>query len=169
MYIPKFFKAYELVPPEIYKIYGEDSLMFISEEMKETIDAIRVFFTDQSGKDTKVHVNNWFWNGPYKSRGYRDPFTDVVAKFSQHKFGRAIDFTVSGWFADDVRNRIEDFSKHFPHIHRMERDVSWVHIDSHPDYKDKRIYLFNPRPVECAFCYSTGSNSIFIITPSILI
>ncbi|MDZ7766921.1 MAG: hypothetical protein U5K00_21315 [Melioribacteraceae bacterium] len=98
----------------------------------------------KSGKDTPVRVNNWYWNGPLKSRGYRDPFTDVGAKLSQHKFGRAIDFDVTGWFAEDVRTRIFDFKHKFPFINRIERDTSWVHIDSHPDFKKHRIYLFNP-------------------------
>lgn len=144
MYVPKYFKAYEFVSEKIYKIYGDNSLMFVSDEMKITMDHIREFFTYMSGTDKKVFINTWLWDGHFKSRGYRDPFTTVGAHLSQHKFGRAIDFDVQDIDAYDVRQIILDNQDKFPHIYRMEKNVNWVHIDSHPDYKDKRIYLFKP-------------------------
>ncbi len=138
MYVPKYFNPYEFVSEKIYKIYGEDSLMFISDEMKETMDDLREFF------DVPIYVNNWKFGGSFQNRGYRDPFTSVGAKLSQHKFGRAIDFHSPNISSSSIRKQILENHNLFPHIYRMENKTSWVHIDSHPDYKDKRIYLFNP-------------------------
>ncbi len=138
MYVPKYFKPYEFVSEKMYKIYSDNSLLFISDEMKETMDDLREFF------DVPIYINNWQFGGSFQNRGYRDPFTSVGAKLSQHKFGRAIDFHSPIIASSTIRKQILENQNLFPHIHRMERDVSWVHIDSHPDYKDKRIYLFNP-------------------------
>lgn len=106
--------------------------------MKEIIDLIREFF------DVPIIVNNWKFGGSFENRGYRDPYTSVGAKLSQHKFCRAIDFHSPIIPATSIRKEILVNENLFPHIHRMERRVNWVHIDSHPDYIDKRIYLFKP-------------------------
>jgi len=144
MYVPKYFKPYEFVSEKLFKIYGDDSLLFVSDELKITMDAIREFF------DVPIYINNCRiainsekFGGSFQNRGYRDPFTSVGAKLSQHKFGRAIDFHSPVIASSTIRKQILENQNLFPHIHRMEKNVSWVHIDSHLDYKHKRIYLFN--------------------------
>lgn len=138
MYVPKYFKAYEFVSEKIYKIYGDNSLLFVSDEMKETLDLIREFF------GVPIYINNWRFDGTFHNRGYRDPFSSVGSKLSQHKFGRAVDFHSQIIPSSTIREQIFENKNLFPYIYRMEKDTSWVHIDMHPDYKDKRIYLFNP-------------------------
>ncbi len=51
----------------------------------------------------------------------------VGAKYSQHRFGRAVDFDVKGISAETVRNDIR--KGYFSEITCIEADVNWVHID----------------------------------------
>lgn len=137
-YLPKFFKPFELVSKDIFDIYGIDSYNFLAPELLETLDLIREFF------ESPIIVNNWHFGGSFQNRGYRHPFCRVGARLSQHKFGRAVDFHSPVYDAHFVRGEILNNPNLFPHIYRMEKNVNWVHIDMHPDYKDNAIYLFNP-------------------------
>ena len=88
-----------------------------------------------------IGVNNWHEGGPFSQRGFRDdPATGST--FSQHRFGRALDFDVVGMAADEVRSWILNHVKELPFITRMERDVNWVHIDCAAEDIKGGIILF---------------------------
>ena len=118
MYIPRHFKWYELMPSEEYKPYW---LILMDERLLMTLDAIREHYK------RPVIVNNWMQGGSFRNRGFRPMTGDVGAKYSQHRFGRAVDFDVLGIPAEQVRNDIR--SGLFPEITCIEANVSWVHID----------------------------------------
>jgi hypothetical protein len=101
----------------------------------ETAEQIRNFF------GRLVIINNWERGGKYQYRGYRPQHCGIGATYSQHRFGRAIDFDVKGLSADYVRSEIIASQKRFEHITRMEEDVGWVHVDLMYTGVDE-IYLF---------------------------
>ncbi|MDY0218973.1 MAG: D-Ala-D-Ala carboxypeptidase family metallohydrolase [Candidatus Cloacimonas acidaminovorans] len=118
MYVPIYYKWYELVPNKKYQNYW---LILMDERILITLDEIRKYY------GRPVTVNNWYWGGKFNSRGWREPFDPDGAELSQHKFGRAVDFTIAGISAETIRNDIRRGL--FPLITCIEKDVSWVHID----------------------------------------
>jgi len=138
-YKPKHFRIEELVDPVVYKRFGQRALMFFDSRLLVTADAVREYF------DQPMIINNWKTRGNYSHRGFRRPNCKVGAGFSQHKFGRAIDFDIKGLTAEEVRIEILNNQKHpaFTHITTLERGVSWVHLDIRMQDSDE-IILINP-------------------------
>lgn len=126
-YVPKYFKDYELLPPEVIESAGVNALLLMDERILIALDAVRKLI------GFPVIVNNWHSGGSFTQRGFR---TEVIgAKYSQHRYGRAVDFDVQGMTAEQVRNAIAGAwktSTPLQNIRRMEADVSWVHIDCAP-------------------------------------
>jgi len=80
-----------------------------------------------------VYINNWKWNGNSQYRGFR-PQSHSSVRYSQHKFGRGIDFHVRNLTADEVRQYILNHEQEYMDlgVTRMEdgRDApTWVHLD----------------------------------------
>jgi len=117
-YIPKYFTWQELMPSPEYEHYW---LILMDERILRTLDAIREHYK------RPVIVNNWHKGGAFRNRGFRPMTGNVGAKYSQHRFGRAADFDVSGIPAERVREDIR--SGLFPEITCIEKNVNWVHID----------------------------------------
>ena len=124
MYKPRYFKTQELVPEFVYEQLGEQSLLLFDKHLLITIDSIRSHF------NKPVIVNNWLRHGKYHERGFRLQHTSTGSQNSMHKQGRAIDFKVKGVSSEDVRKLILTHRELFPYITRMEKNVSWVHIDN---------------------------------------
>lgn len=138
-YKPVYFRTEEFVDPETFAKFGEKSLMFLDIRILKIADGIRKFF----GKP--MMINNWHIGGPYKNRGFRKGDASVGAGYSQHKFGRGLDFTIAGMDAEEVRKIILENQNIAPFnmITRMELGITWVHIDvAHVD--SIGILLFNP-------------------------
>lgn len=125
VYIPKHFQAHEFLPPEIYQIYGEKGLMFLDSRILWTADAIRDYF------NSPVYINNWFWKGNSRLRGLRPFDCSIGVRFSQHKFGRAIDFFVKGISSEEVRQEIKAHpgDASFTYITAAEENIPHVHVD----------------------------------------
>ena len=118
----------ELVSKEILDEIGEErAWRLIDPKIIYTLDHIR----QRYGK--KVTVNNWKWNSSptaFKERCLRKPDTKTGSKWSDHKYGRAVDFDVEGMTAAEVRKDILANKDHedFKYITILEDGVSWVHI-----------------------------------------
>lgn len=133
----KHFVIKEFVPPEVWNAEGENAIARIDPLILLTAEQVREFF------DAPVTINNWSLGGQLRYRGYRPASCTVGAKKSMHREGKAIDFDIKGLTAQQGRKRILDNQNSFPHIRRMERGVSWVHVDIKDTGKDE-IVLFNP-------------------------
>jgi uncharacterized protein YcbK (DUF882 family) len=118
MYKPKHFQWHELMPSAEYEKYW---LILMDERLLMTLDAMREHYK------RPITINNWHWGGRFSLRGLRPMDSNVGAKYSQHKFGRAVDLDVAGIPAEKVRNDIR--SGLFPEITCIETDINWVHID----------------------------------------
>lgn len=128
MYIPEYFKAHELVPPEIYDKFGERSFMFLDDRLLRLCDALR----EEFGSAT---INNYKWGGDRVASGLRSPDSPYYSSTSQHSFGRAVDILFKDCPSDFVRSEIREgvmlpyYDKgEIPSI-TLEEGVSWVHID----------------------------------------
>lgn len=126
MKVSKNFDIREFVPPEIWEQYGEDSVQFIDERIPVIVEKIRELCGNRP-----VTLNNWHIGGEYKYRGYRPASYPFCAKKSQHKEKKAADLTVKGLTAAQVRKIIRDNQEELMALglRRMEKDVTWVHID----------------------------------------
>ena len=135
--IPKNFILEEFVPKEIFVSRGSMAWSLLDERIIITAETIREYFKK------KVIINNWKWNGPFSQRGLRtDKSMNDKAPYSQHIFGRAIDFDVDGIHAEEVRQSVLQNKDKFPYITGMELDVNWVHIDCRFLHNQARIKLF---------------------------
>jgi len=126
-YIPKHFQSYEVVPREVHKAFEAVNQIYkiwwlFDPRILKAADRIR----ERYGRMT---CNDWFWGGKNHYRGWRPPGCNVGAKYSQHRFGRALDLIPSEVTAEDIRRDIkagEDFGNS---VTCVEDDVSWLHID----------------------------------------
>jgi len=145
MYIPKYFKAVELVDKATYqkcKHRGDEWLLGIlfDERLLRVIDTIR----HQFGPMT---INDWSWGGPSQYRGWRSPDCDIGATLSQHRFGRAVDMIPKDMHPKAIRAEIiknQNKSPHTKFIGGLEMGISWLHIDVRTRNKDGEINLFYP-------------------------
>lgn len=118
------------VPPDIFKVFGSKSCQFIDPKLIK----IHEFLLQYFGVD--VIINNYHKGGVLKERGYRVPNSLTGAPLSQHRFGRAIDITVSGLQSETAWNRIMADSLLFIQIGvttiediKFTARGNWVHLD----------------------------------------
>jgi len=122
------FDIRELVPAPIWNRYGDSSIWFLDPRMIEFMQFVRARY------NVPVLVNTWHTGGSLENRGFRLPNTSIGAKYSQHKFGRAADFNVTGMTPDQVRADIMKNQKDFiaaglTTIEAGEFAPTWVHAD----------------------------------------
>jgi len=122
MYVPRHFKAFELVDPITYAKFGEGALQLFNPLALQALDTMRDYFK------VPITVNNWKTGGPFKWRGLRTVDCLEGAKWSQHRLGGAFDCDVRGKTADEARSEII-YNKGFKIITCLEADVNWVHLD----------------------------------------
>ena len=100
-------------------------------------------------------VNNWYWGGKFSQRGLRTILQQLVKNafykgrlyMSAHLFGKAIDFTIKGMTATEVRQWIVGNQHLFPCKIRLEatykgKEITWVHLDTLWEEQNPKVYLF---------------------------
>ena len=141
---PEYFDLPELVCEDVYNEYGERAWQFFDSRLLITLDTIR----DRIGKP--IFVNDWQIHGSYSQRGLRCFRCDLVkAKIkvgemymSAHCLGKGADFDVQGLLAEEVRLWITAHANWWPYHIRLEKGVSWVHLDVF-DSSEQKVYLFD--------------------------
>lgn len=140
MKVSKHFDLREFIDPDIWAILGEKSIILIDHRIIEIADFFRGYF------DVPIVINNWHSGGPYKESGLRKFLTKTGAKFSQHKFGRAIDMKLEHLHPEAVRKEVLAAWRKFRRcgMSAMEAGTpTWVHVD----------------------CRYTGTDDLLIIQP----
>lgn len=140
-YIPKYFQIKELVNPEILKKVPESTLwMLFDDRLLRCADLIR----EKYGACT-VNASGLV------DCGLRDWTSSTGAKYSAHKFGRALDLHIRSielQFAGDKAGKIKAYNKvreelmhdyHFDCLN-FEDNISWLHVDTY----NRPNRLFNP-------------------------
>ena len=133
----KYFAITELVCPHVYSRHKEQAWAFIDGKLIDIID-----FLKEKYPNRKIIINNYnVKQGGHTQRGLRcnlcqlvkDKTKAITVYLSQHIFGAAIDFTVEGLTADQVRADIILWRDELPHPIRMESKAlapTYVHLDT---------------------------------------
>lgn len=140
----EYFRLPELVCPHVYQRDGEKAWRYFPTAALETLVAIREII------DMPMHVNNWDIGGQLSQRGLRCNLCSLVSAktrggqlyVSAHMLGQGFDFSCSKP-AEEVRAIIRKNTSKLPHPIRLEKDVSWVHVDIYPMDDKKKIVEFN--------------------------
>lgn len=139
--VKKYFKISELVCPHCVQSFGDNAWQFLSTELLSIIYILR----------TKIIKKPMIVNtasGTLTQRGFRcnicqlckDKTSKNKIYISAHSLGKAIDFSVNGMTAEEVRNLIRSNIDEFECPIRLERDVNWIHIDAYTvDGKTKLV------------------------------
>lgn len=126
MYVCKHFGIYELVDEQTYSDRGDRAWQLFDPRLLKLLDKLRELF------DAPITINDWKWGGQFENRGLRTSASPYYRPYSQHSFGRAVDFDVRGLSADESREKIRQwFNSGLLDIEgiRMELGVNWVHLD----------------------------------------
>jgi len=128
--VTEHFMASELFPPEILdgKLSEFVVLGLLDNRIYRLLEELRRHF----GKP--IILNSWKQGGRNSYRGFRPENCKVGSRYSQHKFGRAIDINVKGMTSSEVFDNIVANTDRF-----LSCDVStledkkltptWTHID----------------------------------------
>lgn len=141
---PDYFDLEEIVCAHVYKKYGETAWGIFDPRLLLTIDRIR----EKIGKP--IFVNNWKEEGNLSQRGFRCPQCNLVKTASDenrlyvsaHMTGQAIDFEVQGLLSSEVREWIIKNKNLWPYPIRLEKDVSWIHLDTRDNFTGEKVTLF---------------------------
>jgi len=135
------FKISELVCPHTVAKFGEKSWQFLNTELLETLLVLRF---DIFGVGMTVN------HGTSTQRGLRCNICQLVKDqtvknqiyLSAHCTGCGVDVDFSGYTAAQARAKIKEKAALLPYPVRLEKDVTWVHIDVYNDGSGKKIVEF---------------------------
>lgn len=136
-----YFQVCELVCPHCYNKYGERSWQFL-----DTLILHCLLIMRETIFGVPMYVNNY--SRGYTQRGLRCNKCELVKGkatlyLTMHVFGKALDFTVQGYTAEQARQKIIANAHLFPCQVRLEADKTWVHFDVLPTYGNSaKVYVF---------------------------
>ncbi len=141
--VKKYFDIDELVCNHILERFGEDRAWdFLDTYVLWVILILRVNILQ-----VPMYCNN-HKKGVYQ-RGMRCKMCELVkeknyAYLSAHLLGKGFDFTIQGMTAEQARKKIKMYPALFPCQIRMEKGVTWLHIDVMPhSSKLNKIHEFS--------------------------
>lgn len=135
------FYLQEFVTPYLYKKWKDKSVIFVDERIIYLAQWIR----DRFGKP--MTINNWHSGGKFQYRGVRPANCSVGASKSQHKFGRAIDFTIVGFCGKEIQRDIRNNQREYYNyglraVESIEKAPTWMHLDCRTTFTDFQISWF---------------------------
>lgn len=139
--LKKYFQITELVCPDVYKKFNERAWQFLDTDALYVLLILR-----ESILCRPMYINNY--GRGITQRGLRCNKCQLVKEkatvyLSQHIFGKAWDFTVDGMTAEQARQKIKKEASKLPCPVRLEKDKTWVHIDTMQQYGvTSKIYEF---------------------------
>lgn len=130
--LKQYFSIKELVCKHCYDKFGDNSWQFLDRELLDLLLALRKFVLK-----VPLCVNNWAKGGTMSQRGLRCnicqiPKDKTLANklyLSAHCNGAAIDCQSADMTAAEMRKLIKEHADELPHRCRIEKDVTWLHID----------------------------------------
>lgn len=126
--IKQFFDVEELVCDHTFAKWGENAWQFLDTAYLHTLLVVRKNILERPMMCNYAGMHQ---------RGLRCNMCELVAEkrsvyLSSHILGKAGDFTVDGMTAGEAREKIKKHAHLLPYPIRMEKDVSWLHIDVLP-------------------------------------
>jgi hypothetical protein len=143
MKVSNNFTIQEFVPKAVYEQWGVSSMWFVDPR----IISLAQFFRDHFG--SSITINNWHTGGKYSERGFRLPDTKTGGALSQHKFGRAVDMSISGQTPETIFKEVKEnenlfLAKGLTTVENPEFTPSWFHVDIRVTGLNK-LLVVNPR------------------------
>ena len=135
----QFFSIEELVCDHTFAKWGESAWQFLDTAYLHTLLIVRKHILQRPMMCNYAGMHQ---------RGLRCNMCPLVADkrtvyLSSHILGKAGDFTVDGMTAGEAREKIKKHAHLLPYAIRMEKDVSWLHLDVLPQYGlEQKIYEF---------------------------
>jgi hypothetical protein len=144
-YRPKYFQLHEVVYPGAIQARGEKAWELMDERILRGADWLREKFGP-------CVINGKLGGKSFTESGLRDPFTATGAKFSQHKFGRALDLkfvkvTAKEAYDYIIRNPGEARENGITTVEDINFTGGWLHIDVRnlpPSYPNNGILVVKP-------------------------
>lgn len=133
----KHFKLTELLPKEVY-IDENHGCDLMDDSIIDVIDWLKGLV----GNSVRLIINNWNIGGARNNCGYRTADCTVGAPNSRHKKGLAVDIISPDMTAEELRDLVELNKDTLPWPVRIEKNVTWLHIDT-DNTTDEKIYYFN--------------------------
>lgn len=133
----------EFIDPSTYAARGDKSIVL----MDHRIIIFAQWLRETLGKP--ITINNWATGGQYRESGLRVFNTTTGAKWSQHKFGRAIDIKCAGATPKQVLSVIKEYENYLIQrqicttIENTSFTPTWLHCDCRFTGLDK-ILIVNP-------------------------
>ena len=126
--ITENFHLDEFIHPDYMRKFGQNALWFIDHRIVTIAQELR---TDLG---VPITINNYETGGQYKSSGLRVQSAKIGAKYSQHKYGRAIDckfkgITIQEAFDFLMHNQVKYFNLVLTTIENIEHTPTWLHLD----------------------------------------
>lgn len=135
----------EMVDPHTIDTFGGDAVMFLDPDLPNLAEAVRYVFSRHLGKTVGLRINDWFFGGKFRYRGFRGKLWKK-SRLSQHCLGRGLDITAwdNSLTGDQMRKIMTDYlTKYMKHdteipinyrralerVSFIEDGVSWLHID----------------------------------------
>jgi hypothetical protein len=137
--VSKNLNSYEILPPDYKHLNWR---YFIDGRMP----VIFQFLRDKFGR---IDINTYKFGGASKYRGYRPPDCKVGAKYSQHRFGRALDLCFVDVTCTEVydwilKNQEEMYKLGLRRMENAYKTKTWLHIDAMEHGQNNTIQTFNP-------------------------
>jgi hypothetical protein len=126
-YRPKHFALNELVPPDVIASRGEQAWQLMDERILRGADWLREKFGP-------CVINGKFGGKGFTESGLRNPLTTTGARWSQHKFGRAVDLkflrvNVKEVYDYILANQPEARANGITTVENINATPSWLHCD----------------------------------------
>ena len=126
-YRPKYFALNELVPPDVIQARGEQAWQLMDERILRGADWLREKFGP-------CVINGKFGGKGFSESGLRNPLTTTGARWSQHKFGRAVDMkflkvNVKEVYDYILANQPEARANGITCVENINATPSWLHCD----------------------------------------
>lgn len=141
--LKQFFRIEELVCPHTYKRFGDRSWSFLDERLLHALLILRRDLLKVPLTINTYHLQG----GAVTQRGLRCNVCQIVKDksvkdavyLSSHIFGKAVDIVSNKMTAHEMREIIKANLDKFPFPIRIEKDVSWLHIDVTDEMKGKLV------------------------------
>jgi|DEB0MinimDraft_10_1074344.scaffolds.fasta_scaffold120573_2 hypothetical protein len=137
MYKCKYFKAHELVEPQVYQEQGEGAFALFDEHILRCLDSLRQRW------GSSLIINNYGFGGHRKYSGLRSYDCPVGAPKSKHKKGIAFDVTCNSINSLQSWIKQNDRTLWIQRVENFEHTPTWCHLEFSTEIVEE-TYYFNP-------------------------
>jgi len=127
MKVSEHFYLQEFLPEEVFDYFKNDGIWLLDRKIIDLAQLIR------ERAKRPITINNWMDDGKFQERGFRSYNSNVGVRFSQHRFGRAIDFSATNLlqiYTDITKNFSEYKKAGLTTVENIGNTLKWIHCDT---------------------------------------